>query len=85
MIRITTLSGDEMYLNCDHIETIAETPDTVITLANGRKYLVMDTAGVLIGRMVQYRTRMGADDPVEGATRQAFTKTSPPKFALLTA
>lgn len=40
MITLTRLNGKEFVLNDDLIQTIEETPDTVITLTNGAKYIV---------------------------------------------
>ena len=40
MIKVTRLNGIVYYLNCEHIETIENTPDTVITLRDGKKLLV---------------------------------------------
>jgi flagellar protein FlbD len=58
MIKVTTLDGSEMYLNADLIEIIAETPDTHITLSNGNRYLVLEPARVVIGRIVNFRARL---------------------------
>lgn len=43
MIKLTRINGKPFVLNIDHIETIEETPDTVITLVNGHKYVVEDS------------------------------------------
>ncbi|WOO36536.1 flagellar FlbD family protein [Anaerocolumna sp. AGMB13020] len=43
MINVTKLSGVEITLNCDLIETIEEVPETVITLNNGKKILVKES------------------------------------------
>ena len=58
MIKVTTLDGSEMYLNPDLIEIIAETPDTHVTLTNGNRYLVRESARVVIGRIVSFRSRL---------------------------
>ena len=58
MIKVTTLDGSEMYINCDLIETIIETPDTHITLSNGNRYLVLEPARVVIGRIVNFKARL---------------------------
>ena len=57
MIKVTTLNGCEMYLNADLIETVAETPDTLITLSNGKHYLVRESARVVVGRIVSFKAR----------------------------
>jgi len=58
MIKLTRLDGSEVYLNPDLIETIEETPDTHITLSNGKNYLFLEPAKVVIGRIVSYRARL---------------------------
>jgi flagellar protein FlbD len=45
-------------LNPDHIICIEETPDTVITLFNGNKYIVVDRADTIISRIVTFRSRI---------------------------
>lgn len=42
MIYVTLLNGKEILINENLIETIEETPDTVIKTTTGRKYIVMD-------------------------------------------
>ena len=68
MIKVTTLDGSEMYLNPDLIEIIAETPDTHITLSNGNRYLVLEPARVVIGRIVNFKARLLRHAPA-GAKR----------------
>ena len=58
MIKVTTRDGTEMYLNPDLIEIITETPDTHITLTNGNRYLVLEPARVVIGRIVAFRAQL---------------------------
>jgi flagellar protein FlbD len=58
MIRVTRLDGSQMYLNEDLIEIIEETPDTHITLTNGKRYLVRERASVLIEQIVCFRARV---------------------------
>lgn len=73
MIKLTRLDGGQMFLNPDHIETLEETPDTHITLSNGRSYLFMEPAAVVIERIVSYRARVlrrAAIDPVRKYLRK---------------
>ena len=58
MIKVTTRDGTEMYLNPDLIENITETPDTHITLSNGNRYLVLEPARVVIGRIVNFKAHL---------------------------
>jgi flagellar protein FlbD len=66
MIKVTALDGSEMYLNPDLIEIIAETPDTHITLSNGNRYLVLEPARVVIGRIVSFKARLVRRPPAGG-------------------
>jgi flagellar protein FlbD len=47
-----------MYLNPDHIISVEETPDTVITLFNGNRYLVIDSVGAIISKIISFRARI---------------------------
>lgn len=58
MILVTRLDKQQMHLNPDHIISIEETPDTVITLFNGNKYIVVDRASTVIARLVAFRARI---------------------------
>ena len=44
MIEVTRLKGKKMMINAELIETVEETPDTVITLTNGKKFVVSESA-----------------------------------------
>ena len=54
MIRLTRLNGKEFVLNCDLIKMLEETPDTVVTMINGERLVVSETADVVIERVIQY-------------------------------
>lgn len=58
MIAVTRLDKKLMYVNPDHIICIEETPDTVITLFNGNRYIVIDLASTIISRVVAFRARI---------------------------
>lgn len=42
MIQLTRLNGKRFLVNSDLIERVDETPDTVITLVDGTRYLVAE-------------------------------------------
>ena len=48
MIELTKLKGVKFALNSEQIETMEETPDTVITLLNGHKYVVRERTREII-------------------------------------
>ena len=43
MIDVTRMNGKQFTLNSDLIETIEETPDTVLTLTTGKKLIVKES------------------------------------------
>lgn len=55
MIRVTRLNGKEFVLNAEWIETIDETPDTVITLVGGKKQIVKEKFDEVIEKVIEYR------------------------------
>jgi flagellar protein FlbD len=65
MIRLTRLNRAPIVLNCDLIEHIDVTPDTVITLTNGQILRVRETADEVIGRIVDFRKQILCREPGE--------------------
>ncbi|MDP4127881.1 MAG: flagellar FlbD family protein [Bacillota bacterium] len=57
MIYVTRLNGTEFAINPDLIEIMEETPDTVITLTGGNKYVVSESVEILIERIAEFRRR----------------------------
>jgi flagellar protein FlbD len=54
MIALSRLNKEQFVLNAEYIETIEETPDTVITLTNGKKLMVKDRLDDVVKRVVEY-------------------------------
>ena len=63
MIYVTRLNHSSVVLNCDLIEHIDATPDTVITLTNGQKITVLETAEEIIERVRIWRQSLLSSDP----------------------
>ncbi|WDV47699.1 flagellar FlbD family protein [Clostridiaceae bacterium M8S5] len=57
MIVVNRMNNEEFVLNSDLIETVEETPDTVITLTNGKKFVVKDTREEIIEKVVKFKKR----------------------------
>ena len=55
MIKVTRLNHIPLILNSDLIEHIDVTPDTVIALSSGQKYVVLETAEEIIEKVVAFR------------------------------
>ena len=55
MIYVTRLNHTPVVLNCDLIEHVETTPDTVISLTNGQKMMVLESADEIIDRVIRFR------------------------------
>ncbi len=55
MIQVTRFDRQTILLNPDHIISIEETPDTVLTLFNGHHLLVKERAAIILKRIVAFR------------------------------
>lgn len=61
MILVTRLNGQEFALNPDLIERAESTPDTIITLVDGTKYIVVESL-VDVARLIrEYRAAVIAE------------------------
>lgn len=43
MIEVTKINGTKLLINTSLIETVEETPDTVITLTDGKKVIIKES------------------------------------------
>ncbi len=55
MIHLTRINRVPLVLNSDLIEHIETTPDTVISLTNGQKFVVLETVEEIIRRVIDFR------------------------------
>jgi flagellar protein FlbD len=55
MIHLTRMNHAPMILNADLIEHIETTPDTVVSLINGQKFVVLESAGEIVLKVIQFR------------------------------
>jgi flagellar protein FlbD len=60
MITLTRLSGSVFVLNSDLIERIDATPDSVVTLVDGKKYVVAESLDQIIDAVRTYRGQIVA-------------------------
>jgi Uncharacterized protein, possibly involved in motility len=60
VIRVTRLNGSELMLNAILIETVEETPDTIITLTTGKKFVVRESAADVVSSVRSYMRQIGA-------------------------
>lgn len=55
MINLTRINRVPLVLNSDLIEYIEKTPDTVVSLTNGLKLLVLESPDEIVGRVIEFR------------------------------
>lgn len=55
MIRLIAMNNQEFFLNPDHIEKMESVPETVLTLSNGRKYIVNESPEEIIRYIVEFK------------------------------
>jgi flagellar protein FlbD len=55
MIQLTRLNHVPLIVNADLIEHVEVTPDTVVALTNGQKFMVLETAEEVVDKVVEFR------------------------------
>ncbi len=61
VIKLRRLDGSEFMVNAFLVETVEATPDTVVTLTTGRKFVVREPVPVVMAEALEfYRAVLGA-------------------------
>ena len=55
MIKLSRLNGTEVWINQDHIHFLERTPETVLSMSDGKKVTVKETPEEVIQRVVEFR------------------------------
>ncbi len=55
MIEVRKLNDQAIIVNAELIEFIESTPDTLLTLTTGKKFVIKDTVDEIISKVIQYR------------------------------
>ncbi|HZU33779.1 MAG TPA: flagellar FlbD family protein [Candidatus Angelobacter sp.] len=58
MIQLTRLNQKPFTVNSDLIKFVENTPDTVITLMSGEKFVVLENAETIVKRVVEFRRKL---------------------------
>jgi flagellar protein FlbD len=66
MIRLTRINHVPLVLNADLIEHVETTPDTVISMTNGQKFVVLESADDLIRKVIEFRREVLRSGPAQG-------------------
>jgi flagellar protein FlbD len=55
VIAVTRLDGRQVFINADLIESIEQTPDTIISFSSGHKLIVRNSPDDLAERVIEFR------------------------------
>ncbi|HEY1729800.1 MAG TPA: flagellar FlbD family protein [Candidatus Baltobacteraceae bacterium] len=55
MIPLRRLNNQPIIVNCDLIESVESTPDTVVTLTSGNKLIVRDSLDEVRKRVIEFK------------------------------
>jgi flagellar protein FlbD len=55
MIILTRLHGTSVAVNCDLIERVEATPETVLTLVDGSRYVVRESVAEVVDKVRAFR------------------------------
>jgi flagellar protein FlbD len=58
MIRLTRLNHAALVVNCDLIEHIDMSPDTVLSMTTGQRITVLETAEQVIRQVIEFRRQL---------------------------
>lgn len=62
VIRVHRLNEQEFLINCEQIEFIEETPNTVVSMVSGRKLVVSETSAQLQQLIIEYKRKIYCAD-----------------------
>jgi len=58
VIAVTKLNGEKFVVNAELVEMVESTPDTIVSLTTGKKYMVRETVDDVVDRIIQYRRQI---------------------------
>ena len=59
MVKLTRMNGLDFTVNAELIEFVESTPDTVLTLTTGKKFVLRDTVDEVVEKIIAYRRAIG--------------------------
>jgi flagellar protein FlbD len=71
MIPLTRPDGTTVLVNADRIEFVEETPDCIVTMADGKKLLVRESAGEVATRFRAYQRSIRVAETRFGGRRRS--------------
>jgi flagellar protein FlbD len=81
VILVHRLRGEPLYINADLIESVEASPDTVLTLVDGRRIFVEEPPDAVVDRFVSFRaTLLVAADELKSTAGPALTVVPDPNL-----
>jgi flagellar protein FlbD len=81
VIIVTRLHGSTLAVNCDLIERVESTPETVLTLVDGSRYVVRESVAEIVDRVRAFRASVvllaGRLDEPEATGQQLYLLPTP--------
>ena len=68
MIHLTRINQAPLVLNEDLIEHMEMTPDTVITMTNGQKFVVRESSDQVIRKGIEFRREILRNGPFQDSS-----------------
>lgn len=65
MIEVTKINGSKLLINTNLIESVEETPDTMITLTSGKKIIVKESRQMIKNLVKSYKRECSSMDIIE--------------------
>jgi uncharacterized protein YlzI (FlbEa/FlbD family) len=78
MIQLTRLNNQPLMVNSDLIKFVEKAPDTVLTLISGEKVIVLESAGVVLEKIVAFRQSILCGPTLFPQARAADPASAPP-------
>ena len=57
MIKLTRLNEREFIVNAEMIEFVEAIPDTIISMASGKKLMVSEPVDLVVERVIEYKRK----------------------------
>jgi len=81
MIQLTRLNNQPLMVNSDLIKFVERAPDTVLTLISGEKVIVLESAELVLDKIVAFRQRIISGPRLESSEPAADSSASvSPRF-----
>ena len=71
MIALTHFNNTRFYLNAELIRSVEAIPDTMITLVNDNKLVVLEKVEQVVERVIEYRRKVNTPLSGTGGTEEA--------------